>query len=69
MALPRGRSWSSATAGAEAEKINALEAKVTELEKRVVLREQYVAPQSTLQQAIAKTTEGVDLKNFWNDAK
>ena len=47
-----------------------LQSKTTELEKRMILREQYVAPQSTLQQEIKRVEAAspVDMKAFWNTA-
>jgi len=52
----------------QADKLTAMEAKMTDLEKRLTLREQYVEPKTTLEQTIQKATEPFDLKSFWNDS-
>ena len=40
---------------------------LSNLEKRVLLHEQFVDPKATVQKAVEETTKGFDLKAFWND--
>ena len=46
-------------------KCNNLIAKVVELEKRLELHNEYLSPKTTLEQTIAATVSGIDLKEFW----
>jgi hypothetical protein len=46
-------------------KCNDLIAKVVELEKRLELHNEYLSPKTTLEQTIAATVAGIDLKEFW----
>ena len=49
------------------EQFDALQAKTAELEKRLILREQFVAPQSSLQQEIKKVVAPIgDMKRFFD---
>lgn len=48
-------------------KCNDLMVKVVELEKRLELHNEYLSPKTTLEQTIAATVAGIDLKEFWKN--
>ena len=51
------------------EQIDTLTAKVVDLEKRLTLREQFVTPQSSLEQTIQTVASKYDAKQFWSQTK